>query len=105
MRRADAVGAPDVAVIVDDTMNVRWPEVTFAVCELIRSESFNLEPFAATPAKTYFCRSDYTDFYRSILAKEHKISWTVDMLGNEVDVYSTGVVEKLIERARRAVKM
>jgi hypothetical protein len=63
MRLADAVLHPEGVVIVDDIYNEFWPDVAVGVGAYCRDPTARLRPFAITPGKVYFCRSEQAARY------------------------------------------
>jgi hypothetical protein len=54
-------------IVFDDTFNPAWPEVTVGVADFLRDNDDAFSTFCVTKYKTYVCRREFHDFYRTAI--------------------------------------
>ncbi|MDX3928349.1 MAG: class I SAM-dependent methyltransferase [Shinella sp.] len=56
-------------IAFDDTFNPAWPEVTVGVADFLRDRTPMYTVFCVTKYKTYICKSQFHDLYRTAIAQ------------------------------------
>jgi hypothetical protein len=87
-------------IAFDDSFNPEWPEVTFGLVDFIRANAQEFSIFCITNKKTYVCRNEYLDVYRSaIRSSQHLSAFAIA----DVSVLGTKAVRVHHPSIRRAV--
>jgi len=88
---AQAILEPRGVAILDDHFNEFWPEVSSGVGRYLYEPGSQLRPFAITPNKTYFARTEAADFYRYSLRSRNGYYYekTARLFGSDLDIYGT----------------